>query len=131
MFNDYTYVLLDWENPDDTGTQIALAALLRPNGGIDVAAALDAAHLMLSERLERNQFVFLMTDGEVRTSQIEDVRNCNMRLSKDGIEVLAFGLGGEAENIARMYPQAELFPDATALPRVFSNALVRAINRVS
>ena len=131
VFNDYTDVLLNWEHPDDTGTQILLTALLRPNGGTDISAALDAAHLMLSERLERNQFVFLMTDGEVRTSHVEEVRNCNMRLAKDGIEVLAFGLGGEAENIARMYPQAELVPDATALPRAFSNALVRAINRLS
>ena len=128
IFNDDTDILLPWEHPDEAGTQRALSALLRPNGGTDIAAALDAADHVLADRWERNQFVFLMTDGEVNTSQVEAVKHCNARLAKAGIEVLAFGLGSEAENIARMYPQAELLADATALPRAFSNALVRAVN---
>jgi hypothetical protein len=72
-----------------------------------------------------------MTDGEVIRRQIESVKSCNSRFAREGIEVLAFGLGSDAENISQMYPQAELVPDATALPRAFSNTLVRAINRVS
>jgi Mg-chelatase subunit ChlD len=130
-FNDEAEVLLNWEHPNDTSSQLALSALLRPNGGTDIVAALGAAARMLEERWERNQFVFLMTDGEVRRRQIEEVKSCNARLAGDGIEVLAFGLGGDAENISLMYPQARLVPDATALPLAFSSALVRAINRVS
>jgi len=130
-FNDEAEVLLNWEHPNDTSSQLALSALLRPNGGTDIVAALGAAARILEERWERNQFVFLMTDGEVRRRQIEEVKSCNARLAGDGIEVLAFGLGGDAENISLMYPEARLVPDATALPLAFSSALVRAINRVS
>jgi len=130
-FDDETEVLLNWEHPDDTASQLALSGLLQTTGGTDIVAALDAANQMLSERLEKNRFVFLMTDGDVKRGQVKAVKNCNSLLAKDGIEVLAFGLGSDATNISQMYPQAELVRDATALPRAFSNTLVRAINRVS
>jgi len=130
-FNDEAKVLLNWEHPDDTSSQLALSELLRPTGGTDIVAALEASGDLLGERLERNQFVFLMTDGELRRRQIEEVKRCNARLAKNGTEVLAFGLGRDAENISRIYPQARLVPDAAALPRAFSSTLVRAINRVS
>jgi Mg-chelatase subunit ChlD len=130
-FNDETEVLLGWEHPDDTKSQTRLSALLQPDGGTDIASSLEAADEMLKERCERNRFVFLMTDGEVKRGQIKEVKSCNARLAKNGIEVLAFGLGSDATNISQMYPQAELVRDATALPRAFSNTLVRAINRVS
>jgi hypothetical protein len=72
-----------------------------------------------------------MTDGEVKRGQIKEVKSCNARLAKNGVEVLAFGLGSDAEDISLLYPQAELVRDATALPRAFSSTLVRAIRRLS
>jgi hypothetical protein len=86
---------------------------------------------MLKERCERNRFVFLMTDGEVKRGQIKEVKSCNERLARNGIEVLAFGLGSDAEDISLIYPQAELVRDATGLPHAFSNTLVRAVSRLS
>jgi Mg-chelatase subunit ChlD len=130
-FNDETEVLLGWEHPDDTKSQTRLLALLQPDGGTDIASSLEAADEMLKERCERNQFVFLMTDGEVKRGQIKEVKSCNARLAKNGVEVLAFGLGSDAEDISLLYPQAELVRDATALPRAFSSTLVRAIRRLS
>lgn len=130
-FNDGAKVLLNWEHPDDTSSQLALSELLRPSGGTDIVAALEASADLLGERWERNQFVFLMTDGELRRRQIEEVKRCNARLAKNGTEVLAFGLGRDAEDISLIYPEARLVPDAAVLPRAFSSTLVRAINRVS
>jgi hypothetical protein len=72
-----------------------------------------------------------MTDGEVKRGQIKEVKSCNARLAKNGVEGLAFGLGSDAEDILLLYPQAELVRDATALPRAFSSTLVRAISRLS
>ena len=130
-FNDEAKVLLNWEHPDDTSSQLALSELLRPSGGTDIVAALEASADLLGERWERNQFVFLMTDGELRRRQIEEVKRCNARLAKNGTEVLALGLGRDAEDISLIYPEARLVPDAAVLPRAFSSTLVRAINRVS
>jgi nitric oxide reductase activation protein len=127
-FNDDVEVLLGWEHPDDTKSQLVLSSLLRPNGGTEVASALEAAEQLLEERSERDRFVFLMTDGEATPSDARDVRACNARLAQNGVEVLAFGLGAGAKNIFNVCADAELVPDAGALPGAFSRALIRAIN---
>jgi Mg-chelatase subunit ChlD len=129
-FHDEPEILLRWDHPDDTSSQLALSTLLRPDGGTEIVAAMDAAHAVLAERWEKNRFLFLMTDGEVKRAQVEGVKSSKRRLAKDGIELLAFGLGSDAENISKLDPNGEFVPDATALPRAFSNALVRAINGV-
>ena len=129
-FNDDVEVLLGWDHPDDTRSQVILSALLRPDGGTEVASALEAAEQLLEERSERDRFVFLMTDGEVSASDARDIRVCNARLAQNGVEVIAFGLGAGAKNIFRVYPDAELVPDAAALPAAFSKALIKAINGV-
>ncbi len=130
-FNDAVELLLGWEHPDDTKSQHILSALLRPDSGTDAASALDAAEQLLEERPERDRFVFLMTDGEVSGSDAQEIRACNARLAQSGVELLAFGLGTEANNIFRVFQNAELVPDATALPNAFSKALIRAINSAS
>lgn len=127
-FNDETEVLLGWEHPDDTKSQLALSALLQPDGGTEVAAALEAAALLLEERSERDRYVFLMTDGEVTPSDARNIKACTARLAQNGVEVLAFGLGAGAKDIYRVYPQAELVPNANTLPAAFSKALIRTIN---
>lgn len=127
-FNDEQEVLLGWEHPDDAGSQLVLSALLQPTGGTDVPTALEVAEQLLDKRSERDRFVFLMTDGEINENDARQVRACNSRLSQDGVELLAFGLGSEAHLIRHACPNAELVPDATALPHAFSKALVRAIH---
>jgi len=127
LFNDSTEVLQGWEGLNDERAEAGLSALLKPDGGTDIAEALKCAGNLLGNRRERQRFVFLMTDGDIPESQMLEVQKRDKQLAGEDIKVLAFGLGNEGEAIARLYPQAELVRDARALPRAFASTLVRAV----
>lgn len=127
LFNDSAEVLQGWDKLNDDRAEAGLSALLKPDGGTDIAGALKCAGNLLGTRRERHRFVFLMTDGDIPEEQVREVQERNNQLAGGDIKVLAFGLGSEGEAIARLYPQAEIVRDARALPRAFASTLVRAV----
>jgi Mg-chelatase subunit ChlD len=131
LFNDVSEVLQGWEKLGDEKAGAGLSALLKPDGGTDIAGALKRAGDLLEGRRERHRFVFLMTDGDIPEEQVREVQERDKQLAGGDITVLAFGLGSEGEAISRLYPRAELVRDAEALPRAFANTLVRAVGEAA
>ena len=131
MFNVHAEVIHGWDQLADSASEAALSAILKPCGGTSIAAALKNADQELSERHERDRFVFLMTDGAVSNKDREDVLKRLTRLSQEKIRVVPFGLGADSEEIAKIFPEAEWVLEACEFPMALSKSLLRVLGEVA
>jgi uncharacterized protein YegL len=127
MFNRDPELIHDWEQRNDEAAQAALSAILHASGGTSIAAAMRCALKNIEHRPERDRFLFLMTDGSVGEREKYAVKKLKHEAALDGITIMAFGVGQEGDDIAEMFPEAELINHAEALPEALSRSLVRAI----
>ncbi len=131
MFNVHAEVIHGWDQLADSASQAALSAVLKPCGGTSIAAALKNANQELTLRHERDRFVFLMTDGAVSQKDREDVVKRLTRFSQENIRVVPFGLGTDSEEITKIFPEAELVPEASEFPMALSKSLLRVLGEVA
>ena len=131
MFNVHAEVIHGWDQLADSASQAALSAVLKPCCGTSIAAALKNANQELTLRHERDRFVFLMTDGAVSQKDREDVVKRLTRFSQENIRVVPFGLGTDSEEITKIFPEAELVPEASEFPMALSKSLLRVLGEVA
>lgn len=128
MFHSHPELIHDWEQLNDEAAEAALSAVLRPDGGTSIAAAMRFALETFTHRRERDRIIFLMTDGDVSPQEKEWVRKLKHEAAQAGIRVLAFGVGEESENIAEMFPDAALLRSAEALPVALAASLLKIVS---
>ena len=131
MFNVHAEVIHGWDPLPDSASQAALSAVLKPCGGTSIAEALKNANQELTLRHERARFVFLMTDGAVSQKDRDDVVKRLTRFSQENIRVVPFGLGTDSEEITKIFPEAELVPEASEFPMALSKSLLRVLGEVA
>jgi hypothetical protein len=131
MFNVHAEVIHGWDQLADTASEAALSAILKTCGGTSISEALKDAAEEINQRHERDRFIFLMTDGEVSDKDREAVLRRLERLSQEDIRVVPFGLGLDSEQIIKLFPEAELVPEACEFPMALSRSLLRVLGQFS
>jgi hypothetical protein len=131
MIHGHAEVIHGWDQLTDGASEAALSAILKPCGGTSIAAALKDAAQELHQRHERDRFIFLMTDGAVSHTDRADVVKRLTRLSHENIRVVPFGLGSDSEEITKIFPDAELVPEACEFPAALSKSLLRVLGEAA
>ncbi|NBV87654.1 MAG: VWA domain-containing protein [Verrucomicrobia bacterium] len=131
VFNSLPKLIHGWGRQSDAATEAALSAVLKPEGGTDLDAALQHAGGFLRQRPERDRMIFLLSDGMVDASQEAVIREQREVLRQEGIGVMAIGLGVETAEIGRVFPGAPVLDEARELPRTLSGCLVEALTCVA
>ena len=127
-FNGSARLVQGWERKSDAASEATLSAVLKPNGDTDLESALVHAGEFLRERPERDRMIFLLSDGMVETSQEVEIRRYREELLREGIGIMAIGLGVEMVGIDRIFPGAPVLEDASKLPGTLSKCLLEALS---
>ena len=127
-FNGSARLVQGWERQSDAASEATLSAVLKPNGDTDLESALVHAGEFLRERPERDRMIFLLSDGMVETSQEVEIRRYREELLREGIGIMAIGLGVEMVGIDRIFPGAPVLEDASKLPGTLSKCLLEALS---
>ncbi|MEI6872722.1 MAG: VWA domain-containing protein, partial [Verrucomicrobiota bacterium] len=131
VFNDVSRLAHGWEPQSDAASEAALSAVLRPQGGTDLEGALVHAGGFLQQRPERDRMIFLLSDGMVGEPQEGRIRAYREELLREGIGIVAIGLGAETAEIGRVFPGAPVLDEASELPRTLSGCLLEALSSVA
>jgi midasin (ATPase involved in ribosome maturation) len=130
MFNNQAELIHDWEQMNDSASEAALSAILKPSGGTSIAAALKAAAASLKQRHERDRYLFLLTDGISPTEEHQNIMKRLTQFAEENITVVPFGIGAEGEAISKLFPEAEIVRNARDFPGALSKTLVRVLSRI-
>ncbi len=128
VFNSVSRLVHGWERQSDAASEAALSTVLKPQGGTDLEGALAHAGGFLQQRPERDRMIFLLSDGMVGESQEGRIRAYREELLREGIGIMAIGLGAETSEIGRVFPGAPVLDDASELPRTLSGSLLEALS---
>jgi len=131
VFNDAARLVQGWERQSDAVSEASLSVVLEPEGGTDLEVALVHSVELLRQRPERDRIIFLLSDGMVERSQEADIRRYREDLLREGIGIVAIGLGDEAVEIDQIFPKAPVLDDARELPSTLSKCLLEALVSVA
>jgi Mg-chelatase subunit ChlD len=131
VFNDAARLVQGWERQSDAVSEASLSVVLEPEGGTDLEVALVHSVELLRQRPERDRIIFLLSDGMVERSQEADIRRYREDLLREGIGIVAIGLGDEAVEIDQIFPKAPVLDDARELPSTLSKCLLEALASVA
>jgi Mg-chelatase subunit ChlD len=126
FFNGEVEVGLDWNVVEDAVVARALSGLLEPSGGTDLGGAVTAAEEMLSERPERDRFLFVLTDAGVDEGDRAAVPLATASIRSKGMELIPIGIGA-GEDLTRIFPGACLLESAKALPAFLARSIISAV----
>jgi Mg-chelatase subunit ChlD len=128
VFNGVTRLVQGWERQSDAASEATLSAVLKPDGGTDLQGALVHSFEVLRQRPERDRMIFLLSDGMVESSQEVEIRRYREEFLREGIGIMAIGLGVEMVGIERIFPGAPVLEDASMLPSTLSKCLLEALS---
>lgn len=128
VFNGVTRLVQGWERQSDAASEATLSAVLKPDGGTDLQGALVHSFEVLRQRPERDRMIFLLSDGMVESSQEVEIRRYRDEFLREGIGIMAIGLGVEMVGMERIFPGAPVLEDASMLPSTLSKCLLEALS---
>ena len=96
---------------------------LNPDGGTPTADALWFARAVLLQRPETRRLILLLTDGY--PNDPDATRAATARCQRDGIEIVALGLGTDA--VRHYWPKHQVLNEVAALPQALFSAMEKLL----
>ncbi len=125
-FSDQTERLLRWDESLEDNIRARLASLpSSASGGTEMAGALRQVHTELPDAPFRDQYLFVLSDGEPGDEL--ETRQAINGLSAAGVGMVGLGLGPDTARLAEFFPACQTGLNASDLPAVLSRLLSRIL----